>query len=367
MAQPLKDLYSPQFFAKFNTVASQSLKTFDSARFLKLVHDADWHNKELKARAKHIAAALKDVLSNDYDQAIDQIERIINGLIQNNVNPGIEFLFFPEYIELFGLKHYTTSMRAIEFVTQFITCEYAVRPFIEQHPDKMMKQMLRWSRHKNLHVRRLASEGCRPRLPWGMALKQLKLDPTPILPILENLKNDSSDFVRRSVANNLNDIAKDNPDVVLKIIKAWKGSSAHADWIVKHGSRTLLRKAHPAALSLFGLPTSKRITISALKLTAKRIAVGGRLHFSFTLINNESKPIKLRVEYGIDYMKSNGKTNRKLFKITENTYHPGEVYSFTRSQSFTDFTTRKHYPGGHKLAIVVNGQELCITDFTVTR
>ncbi len=134
-------------------------------------------------------------------------------------------MVFTEYVENFGLEHYDISMSAMEFITQFISCEYAIRPFIIRYPGKAMKQMLQWSKHESLHVRRFSSEGCRPRLPWAMALPALKKDPTLILPILENLKDDSSEFVRKSVANNLNDIAKDNPDTVLGIVKRWQGNS----------------------------------------------------------------------------------------------------------------------------------------------
>jgi 3-methyladenine DNA glycosylase AlkC len=279
---------------------------------------------------------------------------------------GLEHMLFTEYVELFGIEHYDTSMEAMEFITQFISCEYAVRPFIIRYPDKAMKQMLQWSKHKSLHVRRFSSEGARPRLPWAMALPALKKDPAPLLPILENLKDDESEFVRKSVANNLNDITRDHPEMVLKLVKQWQGKSPRTDWIIKHGSRTLLRKAHPTALQLFGLAVSDKVVVDKLKLAVKSLAIGDKLDFSFNLTNTGSKAIKLRVEYGIDYMKSNGKTNRKLFKITENTYQPGQTYTFKRSQSFRNLTTRKHYEGQHGLAIVINGQELAGKSFTLT-
>jgi 3-methyladenine DNA glycosylase AlkC len=315
---------------------------------------------------KHVAQVLHTFMPAQYDQAIEKIYSIITAIRKSGIAGGLEYMIFTEYVEVYGLENYDTSMEAIEFITQFISCEYAIRPFIVRYQQKAMRQMLQWSKHESLHVRRLSSEGCRPRLPWAMALPALKKDPAAILPILENLKDDPSEFVRKSVANNLNDIAKDNPDTVLGIVKRWQGTSPRTDWIIKHGSRTLLRKAHPQALKIFGLVVSDKIVVDKLKIVSKSIGIGETLHFTFNLTNTGNKPVKLRVEYGIDYMKSNGKANRKLFKITENTYQPGQVYTFKRTQSFRNLTTRKHYAGQHVLSVVINGQELADKKFVVT-
>lgn len=363
--EPFKNIYNDTFFNGFTAVLSKTLTGFDKKRFLNKVYDDAWETRELKQRMKHIAQVLHEFMPAQYDQAIAKIRDIIAALRKNGTTGGLEYMIFTEYVDNFGLDHYDTSMEAFEFITQFISCEFAVRPFILRYPQKAMKQMLLWSKHESLHVRRFASEGCRPRLPWSMSLPFLKKDPAPILPILENLKDDPSEFVRKSVANNLNDIAKDNPDIVLGIVKKWQGYSPRTDWIIKHGSRTLLRKAHPQAMKIFGLAVADKIVVDKLKLENKNISIGEALHFSFTLTNTGNKPIKLRVEYGIDYMKSNGKANRKLFKITENTYQPGQTYTFKRTQSFRNLTTRKHYVGQHAISIVINGQELSAKKFMV--
>jgi 3-methyladenine DNA glycosylase AlkC len=365
--EPFKNLYNDTFFNQFTGVLSKELKGFDKKLFLKNIYDDAWEARELKQRMKHIAHTLHDFLPTPYGQSIEKIKDIITA-IRKTTGPtgGLEHMVFTEYVEAYGIDHYDASMQAMEFITQFISCEFAVRPFIIRYPEKAMKQMLKWSKHKSLHVRRFSSEGARPRLPWAMALPALKKDPSPLLPILENLKEDESEFVRKSVANNLNDIAKDHPDTVLKLVKQWQGVSPRTDWIIKHGSRTLLRKANPQALKLFGLAVSDKIVVDKLKLAVKQVTIGDKLDFSFTLTNTDNKPIKLRVEYGVDYMKSNGKANRKLFKITENTYQAGQAYSFKRSQSFRNLTTRKHYAGAHVLSVVINGQELASKKFVVT-
>jgi 3-methyladenine DNA glycosylase AlkC len=364
--EPFKNMYNDIFFNGFSSVLTKTVKGFDKKLFLKKIYDEAWEARELKQRMKHIAHTLHGFLPASYDKSIETIKSIINELRKSGTSGGLEYMIFTEFVEAYGIEHYDTSMEAIEFITQFISCEFAVRPFIIRYPEKAMKQMLKWSTHKSLQVRRFSSEGARPRLPWAMALPALKKDPTPLLPILENLKDDASEFVRKSVANNLNDIAKDHPDVVLKLVKSWQGVSPRTDWIIKHGSRTLLRKAHPTAMKLFGLVVSDKIVVDKLQLAVKSVAIGDNLDFSFNLINAGNKAIKLRVEYGVDYMKSNGKANRKLFKITENTYQPEQVYTFKRSQSFRNLTTRKHYAGAHVLSIVINGQELASKKFVVT-
>ena len=221
----------------------------------------------------------------------------------------------------------------------------------------MMKQMLRWSKHKNHHVRRLASEGCRSRLPWSMALPAFKKDPSLILPILERLKQDESEYVRKSVANNINDISKDNPELVKEVAGRWLGNNKQTDWIVKHGCRTLLKQGDPDALQLFGFVPGQDVILSGLKLDRKSIEIGDNLFFSFALSSQRSTLGLLRIEYAIDYMKSNGSHSRKIFKISE-----GDVQTknkdIQRKQTFKEMSTRRHYPGKHFLAVIVNGEEV---------
>ncbi|MDF2191848.1 DNA alkylation repair protein [Paraflavitalea sp. CAU 1676] len=364
--EPFKNLYNDTFFNGLTSVLSKTLKDFDKKQFLKKIYDKDWEARELKQRMKHIAETLHGFMPANYDIAVKQLYKIIDALRKEGKNGALEHMIFTEYVEKYGIDHYDTSMEAIEFITQFISCEFAIRPFIIRYQAKAMKQMLKWSKHESFHVRRLSSEGCRPRLPWAMALPALKKDPSTILPILENLKDDPAEFVRKSVANNLNDIAKDNVDIVLDLVKRWQGKSPRTDWIIKHGSRTLLRKANPQAMKLFGLAVADKVVVDKLKITDKSIGIGSTLLFAFELTNKGDQPIKLRVEYGIDYVKSGGKASRKLFKITENIYQPHKTVAFKRAQSFRNLTTRKHYAGVHTLSVVINGQELATKKFEVT-
>lgn len=365
MPEPLKNLYNPRFFEHFTSVVQQVLPQFTTQHFLNGVFDRDWESRELKQRVRHVATGLNDHLPGTYKQQVRTILAIVKQLRKTGVNGGFEYMFFPDFIEQYGQQDLATSLTVMEELTQFISCEFAIRPFLLKHPDTVMKQMLKWSKHPHPHVRRFSSEGCRPRLPWAMAIPSLKKDPAPIVPILENLKADESLFVRKSVANNLNDIAKDHPGKVIALVKKWKGVGKDTDWIIRHGCRTLLKKADGDTYSIFGLNGSSGCDVLNLKLSASKIKIGDRLAFSFD-IKTGKKPSRLRLEYAVYYAKANSKQSRKIFQIHERNYEASQLISFKKEQRFQDFTTRKHYPGKHKLAIVVNGKELAEKEFRLT-
>ncbi|MEO0474244.1 MAG: DNA alkylation repair protein, partial [Bacteroidota bacterium] len=258
---------------------------------------------------------------------------------------------------VYGQDDWEASIPALEHFTQYSSSEFAVRPFILKDPDRMLTVIQKWANHPNYHVRRLASEGCRPRLPWAMALPIFKKDPKPLLPILELLKADPEDYVRRSVANNLNDISKDHPDLVLNVAGKWLGQKKETDWIVKHACRTLLKKGVPQAMRLFGFGDPQAVRIQDMRISPATVSIGEKVTFSFTLLHTEGTPAKLRIEYAIDFVKANGSTSRKVFHITENQYPTGEEIRFEKTHSFKERTTRKHYPGRHHFTILINGVE----------
>jgi len=228
----------------------------------------------------------------------------------------------------------------------------------------MMAQMLAWSKHENEHVRRLSSEGCRPALPWAVALPKFKKNPSPVLPILEQLKADPSQYVRKSVANNLNDISKTHPDLVAKIAKDWYGDNEHTNWIVKHACRTLLKKGHRDVLAIFGYDDVSSVEVKDFALGAESVSIGEDINFSFKISTKEAT--KVRLEYGIDYMKANGKRSRKIFQLSESLSKENESKAYTRKHSFADLSTRKHYPGTHSITLIVNGAERGTLDFEVS-
>ncbi|MDF2669644.1 MAG: alkylation repair protein [Paenibacillus sp.] len=357
--EPLKNLYTRAFLERFADIVKQEYNGFDTGRFLQLIYDEEWEARELKQRMRHIAVSLTETLPPSYAEALGILTAIAPQC------RGFEYLFFPEFIEINGLEYYDLSIAALEHFTRFSSCEFAVRPFIVKYPDAMMNQMLSWAHHDNEHVRRLASEGCRPRLPWAMSLNAFKVNPAPILPILETLKEDSSEYVRKSVANNLNDIAKDHPGLVLELAHKWHGHHAYTDWIVRHGCRTLLKKGNPQALALFGFTGSADILANSIQVLTPSIRVGEELVFSCSIQNNTNSPKKLRVEYEIGFVKANGNLSPKRFKLSEKEYGVGD-YEVTKKHSFKLITTRQYYAGTHQLSIFINGQEMGSVLFDLT-
>ena len=357
MAALLKAVYTNDYLRHLAATIQRIHPRFDVSGFVHTVFDAAWPQRELKARMRHITHALQTTLNLAYDDALDVLALAAVDF------SGFEAMFFPEFVSAYGLAHWDHSITALAHFTQYSSSEFAVRPFIVQNPEKMMAQMLVWAEHPNHHIRRLASEGCRPRLPWAMALSQFKQDPNLILPIIECLKQDEHLYVRRSVANNLNDIAKDHPEVVLSVATRWLGDNAHTDWIVKHGCRTLLKQGHQVALSLLGWESPEHVCIAPWTL-APEVAIGETLHIDFQLHANQALG-HLRIEYAIDFVRSHGKSTRKVFKIAQGHYSACEK-TLHKKHSLRVITTRKYYPGSHRLTLIVNGVTLDHKFFQLT-
>lgn len=366
MAELLKNIYNKKFFYKFIETVQLTKVDFNKQSFLNQIFDDDWESKELKQRMRHITIVLKNHLHEDYKKNVDFILKVIPQLITNGFKPdNLEFIFFPDFIEVFGLEEYEISINAFPQITQFVTCEFAVRPFIIKYEDKMIKELKVWSKASHPMVRRLASEGCRPRLPWAMAIPSLKENPTPILPILESLKNDKSESVRRSVANNLNDISKDNPKTVILLAKKWNGITVETDSVIKHACRTLLKQGNIEVMKLFGFGSIDKIKIDNFKILTPNIKVGESLNFTFHILNTSASKSKIRIEYGVYYQKANGSLSRKVFKISEKEYSEKSITKISRKQSFKIITTRKFHKGKHQLSIIINGIEIEKLDFAL--
>jgi 3-methyladenine DNA glycosylase AlkC len=366
MADPLKQMYNPQFFEHLCPVLREVIPLFDERAFINNIFTKDWPDLELKQRVRRITHALHNTMrAAAYGDAAKKIVAISNLLREKNVKlQSFPYIFLPDYIEIYGQRHFEISMSAIRDVTKLVSAEFAIRPFLINEPERTLSKLLHWSTNDDENIRRLSSEGCRPRLPWAVALAAFKQNPAPILPILENLKEDPSEYVRRSVANNLNDIAKDHPEVVLDTVGRWKSQSPETSWIIKHGCRTLLKKGNKAALLLHGFETKRRIVLEALK-AGKKIRRGDYLHFSFGLRSMERARTRLRLEYRIDYLTSTGKISKKIFRIGEYYMDRDTPLFISRKQSFKDLSTRKHFAGPHHLHILINGQALSMTRFQV--
>ena len=355
MAELLKDQVSPAFIKKLAQEIVRHHPPFPAKKFTQGVLDKNWEKRALKDRIAYTAESLHLAFAQNFRKATDIL------LLASPAFHGLPHLVFPTYIELFGREDFALSMNALEKMTPQSSAEFAIRPFILQDPVKTMKKMRAWSTHPNEHVRRLASEGCRPRLPWASALPAFKKDPQPILPILRTLRDDPSLYVRKSVANNLNDISKDHPALLLQLAQDWIGQSPRTDWILKHGCRTLLKQGNRDALALFSLPPPKHVSLKEFSIQPK-VAIGESLVFSFHLKTSAPSLGLLRLEYALHFRKKNGETSAKVFKISESTI-PSPEKEISKTHSFRPLSTRTYYPGKHYLSVIVNGHVLAKKEF----
>jgi len=356
MAELLKNTYSKEFIEKLSNKAILVYPNFKKQDFTDTILKPSWENLELKERVRQISTTLNLFLPFSYKEQLGILKEIKNDFSY------LEAIIFPDFVEVFGIDDFTNSMKALEFFTINSTSEFAIRQFILKYEDETMKQMKIWAKSQNEHIRRLSSEGCRPRLPWGVALGNFKKNPKKVLEIIEILKNDKSKYVQKSVANNLNDISKDNPNLVMSFVKNNLGISKELNWICKHSSRTLLKKGNEEILKLFGFEQTNHIDILNFFYDEK-VKIGQDLNFSFELISKD-KLGNIRVEYEINYLKQKGKYNKKIFMITQNNFNNNSK-KFIKKQSFKDMTTRKHIKGLHNLSIIVNGVKIAKKDFVV--
>ncbi len=323
---------------------------FDKRKFVRLVLDDAFKDLELKQMMRHTTECLHQTLPKSYERAVQVLMKAAPKV------SGFDAMCLPDFVELYGLDNWDPSMEALACFTKYSSSEFAIRPFLMKDAERGMAFMEKLAGDSDPNLRRFASEGCRPRLPWAVALPEFKRDPTPILPILDKLKDDESEFVRKSVANNLNDISKDHPDRILELCERWQGKSERTDWIVKHACRTMLKAGNRKAMRLFGFGAPKHIGVAKFKLDRKSLTIGGQLQFTFVVKVGTKKACKARLEYIVYFARPGKKVGMKVFQIAENTYDPGE-HIVKKKHSFADLSTRKHHPGKHELAIVVNGVE----------
>ncbi len=358
LAEALKDIYTLEFLVEFSRKVKSVYPNFQEDQFITSIMDETWDGLALKARMRRISERLGDYLPNNYEAALEVLFAISDDC------SGFPYLFFPDFVAVYGRedKHWELSMKALENFTQKSSSEFAIRPFLLQDPERVMKYMMGWARNTNEHVRRFASEGCRPRLPWGEALPMFKKDPTPVLAVLELLKEDPSLYVRKSVANNLNDIGKDHAALVLETARRWSGRNPGTDWIIRHGCRTLIRNADPDALEIFGYAREMLLATRATILAQPSVlSIGDQCELQYSIEVRQGEPVHLRIEYGIDFVKAKGRISRKLFLLSDKTVSGGAHLTGKRLHIWADLTTRRHYPGDHRLILLVNGQEVAHT------
>ena len=364
MAKLLKNIYNHTYISTLAIDLNYIYSPFNQKQFITNIFTNEWENKELKQRMRHIAITIYKQINLPYIDAIIILQKCFINREKNSTNRvlnlGLENMIFQDFVEVFGLDYFSQSMQALECFTQNSSSEFAIRQFLLKYEAQTFTQLKLWTKSKSEHTRRLASEGCRPRLPWAIALPLYKKDPTNVIKILELLKNDKSKYVQKSVANCLNDISKDNIDIVKNLAKKWIGKSDSLDWIVKHGCRTLLKAGDKDILEIFGFKYDKNIQIQNIILD-KKVKMGEDFSFSFELIDTKNLG-NLRIEYALNFLRQNNKYSRKVFKISEQNYKINKL-SISKKYSFKKISTRVYYKGLHSIEFIINGQSINKSEF----
>ena len=326
---------------------------------------------ELKQRSTQICNALRSYLPSDFQQAVTIL---IEAMGKDDNSGGLEgyygfrFMPFLDFVAAQGLDNPDIALDSLEKMTLHFSAEFAIRPFILQHPNTTLPRLIEWTSHQDWRVRRLASEGSRPRLPWGMQLKPFIEDPSFVIDILNQLYNDSNLIVRRSVANNLNDIAKDNPDLAVKTAQHWWDSENElARWTVRHGLRTLVKQGHQEALSILGFVGGDNIRVENFCFQPSVVMIGDELNFFCNLISEELKNVHLVVDYVLHRILANGKLSKKVFKLRQIELSPGEKITLSGKHKFKQLSTRTYYPGIHSIELIVNGRSIGKYDFELIK
>jgi 3-methyladenine DNA glycosylase AlkC len=328
---------------------------------------------EMKARAMQIATALERSLPEDFAAAAAAIESALTAPFEteelSRMQPGPNglcgWIVWPlgEFVARRGLQAPERALDCLHALTQRFSAEFAIRPFLMEHQGLTLKRLKRWTKDPSLHVRRLCSEGSRPRLPWGLQLKSFIEDPSPTEPILRALQDDPSAYVRRSVANHLNDIAKDHPErVVAWVEQHLPDATQERRALLTHASRSLIKSGHKPLLRAFGLSPGF-VGRAELTLGRRRVALGESLPFHLTLSSTARQPQTLVVDFAVHYQKADGNLSPKVFKGWKLTLGPRESAKLAKQASFKPVTTRRLYPGKHALEILVNGASVARADF----
>jgi 3-methyladenine DNA glycosylase AlkC len=324
--------------------------------------------KELKERVLVLTEGMRDRLPDDYVDAVPLLLAILGDeLGEGDGMFTTSWFLMPvaRYVEEYGLDHPQLSLDALEAITRRHTAEYAIRPFLERHYEPTMARIYQWAVDPSHNVRRLASEGIRPRLPWARTLTRFVVDPAPVLDVLERLRSDGSPYVRRSVANNLNDISKDNRDVALTTAQRWvrESRTPETTWIVTHGLRTLVRRGDRDALTVLGATGGEHVRVCDLRVSPGAICLGDAVLIELTLENTDTAAHDLTVDYVVHHVRQSGRANPKVFKLARLLLDPGERRRIVKTHPMRRLTTRAYHPGRHRVDIQVNGAILASDGF----
>lgn len=355
----LKDILGQQALETIADAGAAASPRFDRAAFLDAASDG-LDTLSIMERVRHIADALHTALPDDYAAVLPVLHSMAPRLTH-----GFQAMAVTEYVARYGLDDFKASMDALADLTRFGSAEFAIRPFLAHDTRRALAMMARWTGSADEHVRRLASEGCRPRLPWAARVPALKDDPTLAVPILEALKSDPSAYVRKSVANHLNDIAKDRPRWLLDRLATWPQDDPRTVWIIRHALRTLIKQGDPRALALIGVGHGAAVSVRHFSVEPQAVRLGDRIAIAAELLSDSTEDQRLVVDYRIHYARAGGKTATKVFKLKTFELAAGDTAKLGIRQTIRDFSTRRHHPGRHAVELIVNGQTVGTDAFDI--
>ena len=358
MAEALKNQFGPDVPQAIARMVKAVHPAFDADTFVSVALQG-YDALALMPRGQHIALALKAHLPSDFEQAVAILVASTGQPHGRDESLSLaSFLFLPhtQFVATYGLAHFEASMRAQHALTQRFTAEFSIRPFLEAHPEATLARLRQWASDPSHHVRRLVSEGTRPRLPWAPRLRAFQKDPAPVLALLELLKDDPELYVRRSVANNLNDIGKDHPEVLTHTAQRWlEGASAERQWIVGHALRSAIKRGEAGAFKVLGFGQAAQLKVYDATLAPSVAAMGSSVTLRFALHNPLAQVQRVLVDFRVHHIKANGQPKPKVFKLKTVELEAGETVSLSKRLSLAEMSTRKHYPGLHRVELLLNG------------
>lgn len=351
---PLKDELGAAAGRRLAQEIAAAWPEFAVRRFTRGLGDA-LEPLELLARGDEMAGRLERTLPSDFTDAAEVVYRALD----SPTFAGWIVLPCGGFVSRCGVDDPATALPLLAALTPRWSSEFAIRPFIERHPGLTYRHLHSWSSDADEHVRRLVSEGTRPRLPWAPQLRSLVIDPAPNLPLLDRLVDDPSACVRRSVANHLNDISKDHPDLAVELATAWRDRGDRGAWVVRHGLRTLIKRGNPGALALIGADTDRQVELRDLTVDRDRLAVGEAVIFTFTLgLATSSQACDAVIDYRVHCGGARGLKAPRVFKLTRRRLERGQPVTISRRHAFEHVSIRRIHPGPHRIDIQVNGTVL---------
>jgi len=367
MPEPFKNLFNHHVINNMAEHFQCHWQDFDKAGFVATAGN-QLETLELKARSQQITAAMSQYLPNDFDAA----GRILLASLtpeadepstENDGISGWAIMPMGDYVGIHGIKHHDFSMRLLKTMTSRFTSEFSIRFFLLAAPEKTLATLKNWLSDDSKHVRRLISEGTRPRLPWAMQLPLFIQNPAPVIELLDILKDDPEEYVRRSVANNLNDIAKDHPDIIADIAEQWiKDANANRTKLIRHACRTLFKQGNSKVLKTFGYDKPE-LEHYALTVHSEQVVLNGSLEFTLEIESASDHEQTLMIDYIIHHQKKNGTRSPKVFKWKKTVLPARKNLLMTKKHPFKVITTRVYYEGLHEIEILINGQSIAKEHF----